>query len=52
MPSPAEILGSCVRIPLEAWMSARVSSVFVLSCVGSGFSTGLIHRLRIPISRL
>jgi hypothetical protein len=42
MSSPAQTLGSWVRIPLEAWLSARVSSVFVLSCVGSGLATGLI----------
>jgi hypothetical protein len=40
MSSPAQTQGSCVRIPLEAWMSVRVSSVFVLSCVGSGLVTG------------
>jgi hypothetical protein len=31
--SSAETLGSWVRIPLEAWMSVYVYSVFVLSCV-------------------
>jgi hypothetical protein len=31
--SPAHTLGSCVRIPLEAWMSMCVCSVFVPSCV-------------------
>jgi hypothetical protein len=31
--SPAQTLGSWVRIPLEAWMSVCVYSVFVLSCV-------------------
>jgi hypothetical protein len=31
--SPAKTLGSWVRIPLEAWMSVCVHSVFVLSCV-------------------
>jgi hypothetical protein len=31
--SPPQTLGSCVRIPLEAWMSVCVYSVFVLSCV-------------------
>jgi hypothetical protein len=31
--SPAETLGSCVRIPLEAWISVCVYSVFVLLCV-------------------
>jgi hypothetical protein len=30
--SPAQTLGSCVRIPLEAWMSVFLYSVFVLSC--------------------
>jgi hypothetical protein len=37
--SPAQTLGSCFRITLETWMSARVSSAFVLSCVGSGLAT-------------
>jgi hypothetical protein len=31
--SPAQTLGSWVRIPLEAWMSGCVYSVFVLFCV-------------------
>jgi hypothetical protein len=31
--SPGRTLGSCVRIPLEAWMSVYVYSVFVLFCV-------------------
>jgi hypothetical protein len=31
--SPAWTLGSWVQIPLEAWMSVCVYSVFVLSCV-------------------
>jgi hypothetical protein len=31
--SPARILGSCVRIPLQTWMSACVYSVFVFFCV-------------------
>jgi hypothetical protein len=30
--SPAQTLGSWVRIPLEAWMFVCVHSVFVLSC--------------------
>jgi hypothetical protein len=38
--SPVQTLRSWVRILLEAWMSVRVSSVFVLSCVGSGLTTG------------
>jgi hypothetical protein len=38
--SPARTLVSWVRIPLKAWMSAYVYSVFVL-CVGSGLTTGL-----------
>jgi hypothetical protein len=40
MSSPAQTLGSWVRITLEAWMSVRVSSVFVLSCVCSSLATG------------
>jgi hypothetical protein len=32
-PSPARTLESCVRIPLKAWMSFCVYSVFVLFCV-------------------
>jgi hypothetical protein len=39
MLSPAQALGSLVRIPLEAWISLCLSSVFVLSCVGSGLET-------------
>jgi hypothetical protein len=31
--SLAQTLGSCVRIPLEAWMFVSLFSVFVLSCV-------------------
>jgi hypothetical protein len=31
--SPAQTLGSWVRTPLEAWMSACVYSVFVLFCM-------------------
>jgi hypothetical protein len=31
--SPIETLGSWVRIPLKAWMSVYVYSVFVLFCV-------------------
>jgi hypothetical protein len=31
--SPARTLGSWVQIPLEAWMSVCVYSMFVLSCV-------------------
>jgi hypothetical protein len=37
---PAQTLGSWVRIPLEAWISVRVSSARVLSCVGSGLPSG------------
>jgi hypothetical protein len=33
-------------------MSVRVSSVFVLSCVGSGLATGLITRPRSPTNCL
>jgi hypothetical protein len=33
LPSPARTLGSWVQIPLEAFMSVCVYSVFVLSCV-------------------
>jgi hypothetical protein len=36
----ADHMGSCVRIPLKAWMSVCVYSVFVLSSVGSGLATG------------
>jgi hypothetical protein len=31
--SPAQTLGSWVRIPLKAWMPVRIYSVFVLSCM-------------------
>jgi hypothetical protein len=33
MSSLARTLGSWVRIPLKAWMSVSVYSVFLLSCV-------------------
>jgi hypothetical protein len=33
LPSPTQTLGSWIRIPLKAWMSVCVYSVFVLSCV-------------------
>jgi hypothetical protein len=33
LPSLARALGSWIRIPLKAWMSVCVYSVFVLSCV-------------------
>jgi hypothetical protein len=42
MSLPAQSLGSLVRIPLEAWMSVPVSSVFVLSCLDRGLATGVI----------
>jgi hypothetical protein len=48
MSSPAQTLGSWVRILLEAWMSLLVSYVFVLSCVGGGLATGLISRQTSP----
>jgi hypothetical protein len=39
--SPAQTLGSWVRIPLEALMSVFVYSVFMLFCsAGSGLATG------------
>jgi hypothetical protein len=34
-----QTLGSWVRIPLKAWLSVCIYSVFVLSCVGSGLAT-------------
>jgi hypothetical protein len=37
--SPPRTLESWLRIPLEAWMSMCVYSVFVLSCVHSGLAT-------------
>jgi hypothetical protein len=33
-------------------MSVSISSVFGISCVGSGLATGLIHRPRSPIKCL
>jgi hypothetical protein len=39
MSSPAQTLGSWVRIPLEAWMSASLYLMFKLSCVGCGLVT-------------
>jgi hypothetical protein len=38
--SLAGTLGSWVRIPLKAWISVCVYSVFVLSCIGSGLARG------------
>jgi hypothetical protein len=38
--SPAQTLGSCVGIPLEAWMSLCVYSVCVVLRVGRGPETG------------
>jgi hypothetical protein len=38
--SLARTPGSWVRIPLEAWMSVSVYSVFLLFCVGSGLAMG------------
>jgi hypothetical protein len=46
--SPARTLESCVRIPLKAWISVCVYSVFVLSCVGYRPCVGLIPRSRSP----
>jgi hypothetical protein len=40
MSSPDQTLGSWTRIPLEAWMTFCVSSIFVLPYVGSGLATG------------
>jgi hypothetical protein len=48
MSSLAQTQGFWVRNPLEAWMTVRVHSAFVLSCVGSGLAPGLIPRLRSP----
>jgi hypothetical protein len=39
MSSSTQTLGPWVQIPLKAWMSMCVYSVFVLSCVGSGLPT-------------
>jgi hypothetical protein len=44
MSSPAQTLGSWVRIPFETQKSLRISSMFVLPCVGSGLAAGLIIR--------
>jgi hypothetical protein len=38
--SPAETLGSCVRLPLETWMSVCVYSVCVVSYVSRGLAKG------------
>jgi hypothetical protein len=38
--TPSQTVGSWVRIPVDAWMSFRVSSMFVLSCICSGLATG------------
>jgi hypothetical protein len=34
--SPAQTLGSWVRIPLETWMSLCIYSVCAVPCAGSG----------------
>jgi hypothetical protein len=36
----ARTVGTWIRIPLEAWMSVCVYSVYVVLCVGSGLATG------------
>jgi hypothetical protein len=46
--SPAQALGSWVRIPLEAWKSVCVYFGFMLSCVGGGLAAGLSTRPRGP----
>jgi hypothetical protein len=38
--SPAQTLGSWVRIPLEAWMSVCAYSVCAVLCAGSGRAMG------------
>jgi hypothetical protein len=38
--SLARTLGSGVRIPLKAWMSVFVYSVYVVLCVGTGLAAG------------
>jgi hypothetical protein len=38
--SLARTLGSWVRIPLKAWTSACVYSIYVVLCVGRGLATG------------
>jgi hypothetical protein len=48
MSSPVQTLGSQFPIPIEAWISIRVSPALVLSCVGKGFATGLITGPRSP----
>jgi hypothetical protein len=40
MSSPARTLGSWVRIPLKAWKFVCIYSLAVLSCVGSGLTSG------------
>jgi hypothetical protein len=40
LPSPAQTLGSWVRILLKARMSVRLFSVCVILCVGSDLATG------------
>jgi hypothetical protein len=52
MPSPAQALGYWVRIELGAWLSVRVSSVFVLPGVGNGLAAGLIPRPKNPTNCL
>jgi hypothetical protein len=47
MSSLPQTLWAWVRIPLEAWVSVCVFSVYVF-CVGSGHATRLITRARCP----
>jgi hypothetical protein len=46
MSLPSQTLGSWIRIPLEALLFVHVSSLFVLSCVGTGLAIGPISRPR------
>jgi hypothetical protein len=40
MSLPTQTVGLWVRIPLEEWMSVCVLSMFILSCVDRGLTTG------------
>jgi hypothetical protein len=44
----ARTLRTWVQVPLEAWLPARVSFVFLFSCAGSGLAEGLIPHIRRP----
>jgi hypothetical protein len=47
--SPAHILRSWVRIPLEAWMSVCLFSIYVVLRVGNGLATKSMTQIVMPL---